>query len=135
MCFKSLGNDCQFFSTETSGSSSPPPIDEESRPPPPKGFVHFHINERVARVTMWINQSFLVGEELESTTSEIGSGGLELIFASLRGKGQELHFRMSSDGNISLKCDNMDLCGDIVQALAEYLGLGIAFKEVFLRSK
>ena len=94
--------------------------------------MHFHINERVARVTMWINQSFLVGEELEPTTSETVSDGLELIFASLRNKGQELHFRMSSDGNISLKCDNMDLCGDVVQALAEYLGLGNFLRNILL---
>ena len=75
---------------------------------------------------MWINQNFLVGEELEATASENGDGGLELVFASLRKKGEELYFSMSSDGNISLKCDNMDLCGDMVQALAEYLGLGNA---------
>ena len=73
---------------------------------------------------MWINQNFLVGEELEATTSEIGGGGLELQFASLRKKGEEFYFNMTSDGNISLKCDNMDLCGDMVQAIAEYLGLG-----------
>ena len=105
--------------------SSPGPIDEESRPPPPKGFVHFHINERVARVAMWINQNFLVGEELEAAASnEIGTGSLELQFASLRKKGEELYFSMSSEGNIVLKSNNMDLCGDVVQALAEYLGLG-----------
>ena len=105
-------------------TSSPGPIDEESKPPPPKGFVNFHINERVARVAMWINQNFLVGEELEAASNEIGIGSLELQFASLRKKGEELYFNMSSDGNISLKCNNMDLCGDVVQALAEYLGLG-----------
>ena len=103
-----------------SGNSSPPPIDEQSRLPPPKSHVNFHINERAARVAMWINQNFLIGEELEP--SELG-GSLELIFASLRNKGQELHFNMTSAGNIVLRCDNMDLCGDIVQALAEYLGL------------
>ena len=100
-------------------------MDEDSKPTPPKGFVHFHINERVARVAMWINQNFLVGEELEAAANELSGGSLELQFASLRKKGEELYFNMSSDGNISLKCNNMDLCGDIIQALAEYLGLGI----------
>ena len=74
---------------------------------------------------MWINQNFLVGEELEAATNELGGGSLELHFVSLRKKGEELYFNMSSDGNISLKCNNMDLCGDIIQALAEYLGLGM----------
>ena len=105
-------------------SPSPGPLDEESKPPPPKGFLNFHINERVARVAMWINQNFLVGEELEAATNEITGGSLELQFVSLRNKGEELYFNMSSDGNISIKCNNMDLCGDLVQALAEYLGLG-----------
>ena len=99
---------------------------------PPKGFVHFHINERVARVAMWINQNFLVGEELDASSNEIGSGSLDLQFASLRKKGEELYFNMSSDGNISLKCDNMDLCGDIVQALAEYLGLGKLYRYIYV---
>ena len=102
---------------------------------PPKGFVHFHINERVARVAMWINQNFLVGEELDASSNEIGSGSLDLQFASLRKKGEELYFNMSSDGNISLKCDNMDLCGDIVQALSEYLGLGKLRRNISLTSR
>ena len=73
---------------------------------------------------MWINQNFLVGEELEAATNELAGGSLDLQFASLRKKGEELYFAMTSDGHISLKCNNMDLCGDIVQALSEYLGLG-----------
>ena len=29
-----------------------------------------------------------------------------------------------SDGNVEIRCDNMDLCGDIIQALGvDYLGL------------
>ena len=84
---------------------------------------------------MWINQNFLVGEELEAATNELSGGSLELQFASLRKKGEELYFNMSSDGNISLKCNNMDLCGDIIQALAEYLGLGIYLDILFLHLK
>jgi Bardet-Biedl syndrome 2 protein len=30
---------------------------------------------------------------------------------------------MEADGNIQVGSDNMDLCGDIIQSLAEYLGL------------
>ena len=76
---------------------------------------------------MWINQNFLVGEELEAATNEISGGSLDLQFVSLRNKGEEIYFNMISDGNISIKCNNMDLCGDLVQALAEYLGLGKIF--------
>ena len=30
---------------------------------------------------------------------------------------------MTSDGSVELLCDDMDLCGDVVQSLAEYLAL------------
>ena len=30
---------------------------------------------------------------------------------------------MSPDGAVQLLCDDLDLCGDVVQSLAEYLGL------------
>ncbi len=33
------------------------------------------------------------------------------------------HEFSSKDGSVLLECDNMDLCGDVVQSLAEYLGL------------
>ncbi len=30
---------------------------------------------------------------------------------------------MAGDGTVTLNCDNMDVCGDIIQALVEYLNL------------
>ena len=40
-----------------SGDSSPPPMDEnETRSSLPKSKLTFKINERMARVAMWINQ-------------------------------------------------------------------------------
>ena len=30
---------------------------------------------------------------------------------------------MEADGVMNLKCDSMDVCGDIIQALVEYLGV------------
>ena len=42
---------------------------------------------------------------------------------SLRNKNEFLLFDMEPDGRVTLRCDNMDLCGDFVQALADYLGL------------
>lgn len=30
---------------------------------------------------------------------------------------------MEADGHVQILCDDMDLCGDIVQSLSEYLGL------------
>ena len=42
---------------------------------------------------------------------------------SLRTKNEFLLFDMESDGRVTIRCDNMDLSGDFVQALADYLGL------------
>ena len=30
---------------------------------------------------------------------------------------------MEGDGQVQMRCEDMDLCGDIVQALVEYLGV------------
>ncbi len=105
----------------------------------PKSHVRFRVNERTARVAIWLNQNFLVGEELDAS-----DGPIKVAFSSLREKQQELRINMETvrklklpiscthvanrksffkDGSVLLECDNMDLCGDVVQSLAEYLGL------------
>ena len=110
----------------TKRRSPEPPVEPV---PEPKGHVTFQVSERPARVAMWINQNFLLGEELEpSVVSSPGATGggqasLHLIFNCLRVKNQYFFFEMNPDGKITIRCDNMDFCGDVVQALAEYLGL------------
>ena len=37
--------------------------------PPPKSFVSFPVNERINRVVMWINQNFLLDEEVCAVSS------------------------------------------------------------------
>jgi hypothetical protein len=56
---------------------------EQSGTPEPEGRVQFKLNERAARVALWLNQNFLMGEELEST-----DGKIEVAFSSLRAKNQ-----------------------------------------------
>ena len=52
------------------------------------------------------------------------NGGKMIVsFSSLRNKDTELHLQMGTDGEVTLRCDNMDLCGDLIQNLAEYLAL------------
>lgn len=51
-----------FFSdvlNVNTGDSSPPPTLDHKRPQP-RGFVRLKINERAARIAMWLNQNFLV---------------------------------------------------------------------------
>eukprot|EP00095_Tigriopus_kingsejongensis_P005469 maker-scaffold865_size87005-snap-gene-0.23 protein:Tk05469 transcript:maker-scaffold865_size87005-snap-gene-0.23-mRNA-1 annotation:"bardet-biedl syndrome 2 protein homolog" len=92
---------------------------EPSNLPPPQSWVEFHINERTARVALWLNQTFLMGDDLEPDSNGI----LTLAFSSLRVKNQELHIQMKPDGTFKILCDNMDICGDMIQSLAEYLAV------------
>ena len=62
-------------------------------------------------------KNFLMGEEMEAN-----EGRLEVAFASLRSGSKELHLKMESDGGVTLLCDDLDVVGDVVQALSDYLG-------------
>ncbi len=50
------------------------------------------MNERAARVAIWLDQNFLMGEEM--TADE--KGQLSVAFTSLRNKDQELHIDMQA---------------------------------------
>lgn len=83
--------------------------------PEPKGSVTFHINERINRVLMWINQNFLLQEDLDSKGTD-----LDVRFVSLRDSGA-LFLLMTQSGQVTIRTDSMDVAGDIVQALCSYL--------------
>ena len=83
---------------------------------PPAGEVRLVARERVQRIVMWLNQNFLLTEELESRTS------LELEFLSLRDN-TPLQLNMDQDGGITIRTDDMELAGDLVQSLGTYLGM------------
>ncbi|XP_074660116.1 BBSome complex member BBS2-like [Tubulanus polymorphus] len=80
----------------------------------PSSHVTFQINERINRVLMWINQNFLLQEDL---TCE---GSLNASFMSLRGSGP-LVIKMETNGQVIIMTDDMDLAGDVVQALCVFL--------------
>jgi len=82
----------------------------------PKGEVTITIKERVQRITMWVNQNFLLTSDIEDT------GHLDLRFISLRDK-SPLHIKMEANGNIRIGSNSMELAGDIIHSLANYLGL------------
>jgi len=77
------------------------------------------LTERAARVALWLNQNFLTGDELEAADA----GHFTAAFTSLRRPDGELRIAIASDGAAELRSTDMDLCGDVVQSLAEYLGL------------
>lgn len=67
---------------------------------------------------MWINASFLLLEDLQANSS----GGLEVSFLSLRSS-LPLIIEVSPMCDIVIRTDDMDLAGDIIQAIANYLNL------------
>ena len=70
---------------------------------------------------MWLNQNFLLNDDEIAPDDD---GNLpELKFLCLRNKPHEFHFKMESDTTIHIKADDMDFCGEVVQSLAEYLGM------------
>uniref|UniRef100_A0A8C5H6A4 Bardet-Biedl syndrome 2 protein homolog n=1 Tax=Gouania willdenowi TaxID=441366 RepID=A0A8C5H6A4_GOUWI len=79
----------------------------------PTGKVTFTINDRPQRVVLWLNQNFLLPEGVESP---------DVTFNSLRGGGL-LSFSMASNGQITLRTDDIDLAGDLVQSLASFLAI------------
>lgn len=82
----------------------------------PSGWVTLQSKERVQRIVMWINQNFLLTEEIEARNS------LDLHFLALRDN-SIMNISMDSGGQITIKTDDMDLAGDIVQSLGLYLGM------------
>ncbi|KAM7396186.1 hypothetical protein PAMP_019245 [Pampus punctatissimus] len=80
---------------------------------PPTGRVTFSINDRPQRVVMWLNQNFLLPEGIDTP---------DVTFNSLRGGGL-LSIGMASNGQITLRTDDIDLAGDLVQSLASFLAI------------
>ncbi|PAA51154.1 hypothetical protein BOX15_Mlig011015g1, partial [Macrostomum lignano] len=82
----------------------------------PAGFVCFRLQERLQRVAMWINANFLLAQEVD------GNGGpLDCRFVSMA-TGEALRLWAESDKMV-IGTDNMELAGELVTALAGYLGL------------
>ncbi|OWF54157.1 Bardet-Biedl syndrome 2 protein homolog isoform X2 [Mizuhopecten yessoensis] len=83
----------------------------------PKSSCTFTVNDRVARVLLWINQNFLLQDDLTCEGSN-----LHFSFLSLRGSGP-LVIKMESSGQVTLLTDDMDTAGDVIQNLANFLNM------------
>lgn len=85
--------------------------------PEPSSHVTFTINERVQRVVLWLNQNFLLPED-----TEVQSAPFQICFTSLRDSGTVL-FSMKPNGEITLRTDDIDLAGDIIQSMSAFLAI------------
>lgn len=65
---------------------------------------------------MWLNQNFLLAEELENRM------GFNISFVSLRNN-RDLILSVSSNGNIVVRTSDMDLAGDVVQSICQFLSI------------
>ena len=82
----------------------------------PKGFVTFSINERIQRIAIWINNNFILTDDL------ICEGTLNIAFVALR-TNKPLMIKMELNGQFTIRTDDMELAGLLVQSLLSYLNL------------
>lgn len=65
-------------------------------------------------MVLWVNQNFLLLDELSVP------GDFDATLTSLR-TCQPLQLQMKQNGQVTIRVDDMELAGDIVQALAAFL--------------
>ncbi|KAG0695207.1 Bardet-Biedl syndrome 2 [Chionoecetes opilio] len=85
---------------------------------PPQGYVKFKLPERVARIVMWVNSNFLLLEDLQLDEA----GALDVSFLSLR-TSLPLVIQANAQCEMTLRTDDMELAGDLIQAVSNYLNL------------
>lgn len=83
-------------------------------------YVTFRIKERVQRICIWINQNFLLDEEIELGNEDTKE--LHVRFLCLRDKSY-LDMDFGADGLVKFTTLDISLAGELVQSLATYLNL------------
>jgi Bardet-Biedl syndrome 2 protein len=68
----------------------------------------------VIQISLWLNQNFLLVDEFDYKTA------FSISFISLRNH-QELYLETEMNGTTIVKTCDMDLAGDIVQSLSQFL--------------
>ncbi|XP_012280111.1 Bardet-Biedl syndrome 2 protein homolog [Orussus abietinus] len=80
------------------------------------------VAERAQRIILWLNQCFLLSEELEIPEEGPNAGSIELWLRGFRDN--KIHcFRSTPTGKINIETEDAAFAGDIIQSLATYLGL------------
>lgn len=77
--------------------------------------VRFEVQERTNRVVLWMQTAFIVDNRLESPEQ------LFAAFYSVR-TGEPLLIEFNN-GAVTIRCNSMELAGDVVQDLARYLNI------------
>lgn len=89
----------------------------------PEGFVKFKVSERVSRFCMFINQNFLLPADIDPNPNEIDTFDfLKLSLVCLR-DATPLIITFYNDSNILIQTDNIELAGNLVQAIAQFMNI------------
>lgn len=93
-------------------------LKENNEQAKPEGYVQFKVNERLQRICMWINQSFLFPTDVEFESGP----NLVLNLKCLRDS-SPLVMLFEISGKVTVYTNNMFLAADLVQSLATYLNI------------
>lgn len=96
-------------------------------------YVTFQITERIQRICIWVNQNFLVDDEIELDNDEMRE--LHISFLCLRDKSR-LNLDFGSDGKVKFSTQDIMLAGNLIQSLAIYLNLTdlqVCFKMIMFK--
>ncbi|XP_022711587.1 Bardet-Biedl syndrome 2 protein homolog [Varroa jacobsoni] len=81
-----------------------------------EGTVRFQLNDRPHRVAQWVNQSFLLEQEITAKEQ------LHLTFLSLRDS-KLVTFDMDFSGQMTIRTESMEIAGEMIQSLTSFLGI------------
>ncbi|CAG9836787.1 unnamed protein product [Diabrotica balteata] len=84
-----------------------------------ESYVEFKITERLQRICMWINQNFLLPNDIEFDSGP----NLTLSLRCLRND-TDLDIVFEISGKITIYTSNISLAADIIQSIAAYLNIG-----------
>eukprot|EP00928_Gymnodinium_smaydae_P046709 TRINITY_DN31132_c0_g1_i1.p1 TRINITY_DN31132_c0_g1~~TRINITY_DN31132_c0_g1_i1.p1 ORF type:complete len:723 (-),score=166.02 TRINITY_DN31132_c0_g1_i1:61-2229(-) len=90
----------------------------------PEGYCTFFLNERPNRICQWLSKSFINMEEKVASLANERASLPEVCFISLR-TGEPLILSMVADppGKFTVRTDDFEVAGEIVQDLCTYLGV------------
>uniref|UniRef100_A0A5S6QVD6 Bardet-Biedl syndrome 2 protein homolog n=1 Tax=Trichuris muris TaxID=70415 RepID=A0A5S6QVD6_TRIMR len=83
--------------------------------PSPKCGVHFRIKVHCDQFIRWIEDNFLLCRNVQ-----FHQGRLQQRLVSLR-NGQLVFIVCQSDGNAQIRCDDIEICGSMLQTLSAYI--------------
>lgn len=81
-------------------------------------YVEFHVNERIQRICMWVNQNFLLENDIDPPVETTLN-----FHANCLRDGTSLGISMDLSGKITVYTKNMLLASDIVRSLANFFNL------------